>query len=182
MFNLFKSKLWRSLCNVKHGDIAGLGTRFTRPPAPAPPTSTPTISGQCRPQISTQSWLEISGPSEPELGPIELHSRSISLHHVGHDQLHNAGHDQTDSLTKKGSGSLGEQRALNWLWTLEIISSVRSDERISFDRFVATDLAHLQFLFTEYHSAPWFRHFHLIQIKSVCKSFLSLPFLTVIFG
>jgi len=33
--------------------------------------------------------------------------RSISLHHVGHDQLHNAGHDQTDSLTKKGSGSLG---------------------------------------------------------------------------
>jgi len=33
--------------------------------------------------------------------------RSISLHHVGHDQLHNAGPDQTDSLTKKGSGSLG---------------------------------------------------------------------------
>merc|ERR1719266_1386542 len=35
------------------------------------------------------------------------HFRSISLHHVGHDQLHNVGHDQTDSLTKKGSGSLG---------------------------------------------------------------------------
>jgi len=33
--------------------------------------------------------------------------RSISLHHVGQDQLHNAGQDQTDSLTKKGSGSLG---------------------------------------------------------------------------
>ena len=43
--------------------------------------------------------------------PFSLHSRSISLHHVGHDQLHNAGHDQTDSLTKKGSGSLGEQGA-----------------------------------------------------------------------
>ena len=62
-------------------------------------------------------WLEISGPSEPELGPVELDtifSRSISLHHVGHDQLHNAGHDQTDSLTKKGSGSLGESWTLNW--------------------------------------------------------------------
>jgi len=33
--------------------------------------------------------------------------RSISLHHVGHDQLHQASQDQTDTLNKNGGGSLG---------------------------------------------------------------------------
>ena len=36
--------------------------------------------------------------------------RSISLHHVGHDQLHQASQDQTDTLNKKGGGSLGKRK------------------------------------------------------------------------
>ena len=35
------------------------------------------------------------------------------------------------------------------------------DKRFSFHRFFATDLAHVQFLFKEYHPTPWFWHFHL---------------------
>jgi len=55
-----------------------------------------------------RSWHQVYQATST--GSVNLntnHFRSISLHHVGHDQLHNAGHDQTDSLTKKGSGSLG---------------------------------------------------------------------------
>ena len=98
--------------------IADHGTKSTKPPAPVLPTSTPTTSGQCRPQISTKSlawdfWSIWTWTGSCRTWQ-HLNPRSISLHHVGHDQLHNAGHDQTDSLTKKGSGSLGESWTLNW--------------------------------------------------------------------
>jgi len=55
-----------------------------------------------------RSWHQVYQATSTSTANLNTnHFRSISLHHVGHDQLHNAGHDQTDSLTKKGSGSLG---------------------------------------------------------------------------